>query len=147
MTEHSAEQMARIHAAAFPESRGWSTDEFAALAQSQHVFFVSKPDGFAVGRVIVDEAELITIAVTPTAQGQGLGRALLRLFESTAQSRGADRAFLEVAEDNTRALALYRQVGWRESGCREGYYTRKTGEKLAAFLFEKTLKLRATPEK
>lgn len=147
MTELSHSDMARIHAAAFPDSRGWRRDEFAALAQSQHVFFVSKPDGFAAGRVIVDEAELLTIAVAPAAQGQGFGRVLLQRFEHMAQSRGATCAFLEVAEDNAPALALYHRAGWRESGRREGYYSRKTGKKLDALLFEKPLDVATSLEK
>lgn len=147
MADLSADHMARIHAAAFPDSRGWSADEFTALAQSPHVFFVATADGFAAGRVIVDDAELLTIAVAPATQGQGVGHALLHLFERAAQSRGATRAFLEVAEDNARALALYRQAGWRESGRRAGYYARKTGKNLDALLFEKALNPGTGPEK
>lgn len=135
----SASDMARIHAAAFPDSRGWNADEFADLAQSEHVFFVFKPDGFAAGRVIVNEAELLTIAVHPSAQKQGLGRHILRDFETTAHARGATSAMLEVATDNSPARALYQQAGWSESGRRKDYYTRQAGKKIDALVLHKQL--------
>ncbi len=126
-----------LHRAAFTSSRGWSGDEFAALLASPHIFVVGGEAGFALGRVIVDESELLTIAVHPNAQGAGLGQQLLQQFEQLSQARGATRAFLEVAADNMSALSLYTGAKWRESGRRVGYYTRADGSKQDALLMEK----------
>lgn len=121
------EAMAALYAAAFPTGRAWTADEMAGLIAAAGGFAVSADRGFALGRAIAGEAELITIAVSPMARRQGTGRALLAAFEAQAQARGAATAFLEVAADNTPALALYRAAGWAETGRRAGYYARATG--------------------
>jgi ribosomal-protein-alanine N-acetyltransferase len=79
-------------------------------------------DGFALGRVADDEAELLTLVVAQEARGRGLGRRLLQRFEAAARLRHATEAFLEVASDNTAAMHLYRSTGWRVVGTRPGYY-------------------------
>lgn len=118
--------MAALYARAFPQSRPWSPDEIAQLAAPPG-FVVTAETGFALGRAVAGEAELVTIAVDPSARRQGLGRTLLAAFEAEARALGAETAFLEVAEDNTAALSLYRATGWTETGRRRGYYQRATG--------------------
>ena len=122
----TAEEMAALYASAFPGSRPWSPEEIADLAAPPG-FAVTAPAGFALGRAVADEAELVTIAVDPDARRQGAGRALLARFEAEARARNATTAFLEVAEDNAPARALYAAAGWRETGRRKGYYARPTG--------------------
>ncbi|GKY89373.1 GNAT family N-acetyltransferase [Sinisalibacter aestuarii] len=119
--------LATLHAAAFIESRAWSAEEIADMIAGPGGFVVTRPGGFAIGRVIADEAELITIAVAPETQRRGTGRALLADFERGALARGADTAFLEVAADNAAACALYSRAGWRQTGRRAGYYLRPSG--------------------
>ena len=99
-------------------------------------FVVTVSQGFAIGRSVAGEAELITLAVDPAAQGHGKGRKLLAAFESAAQ---ADRLFLEVAADNRPALALYHAAGWAEAGRRPRYYPRATGGAVDALTLTKTL--------
>ena len=94
---------------------------------------------FALGRVTLDEAELLTLAVDPAHQRQGLGRQCLAQFEAKAQENGATRAFLEVAASNHAALALYRNTGWTQDGTRPNYYATATGRE-DAILFSKCLK-------
>jgi [ribosomal protein S18]-alanine N-acetyltransferase len=119
--------MAAIYASAFPNSRAWSAEEIAGLIAGPGGFSVSSEAGFALGRAIAGEAELITIAVAPEARRKGAGKALLAEFEAQARAREADTGFLEVAADNAVALALYRRAGWQENGRRKGYYARPTG--------------------
>lgn len=132
------EDMAALYARAFPESRPWSAEEIATLIHGPGGFAVSSPSGFAIGRAIAGEVELITIAVAPEARRQGAGRALLTDFEADARARDAETAFLEVAADNASALALYRQAGWQERGRRKGYYARPDGA-IDALMFQKAL--------
>ena len=139
MSDATADALSAIHVAAFITTRGWSADEIVQLQSSPHVFTVECPNGFAMGRVVVDEAELLTVAVTPAAQGQGIGAKLLQDFEHRATQRGATRAFLEVAKDNSAALALYQRAGWSTCGQRPAYYTRSDGSTCDATLMEKHL--------
>ena len=96
--------------------------EFADLLASPHAFLLTRPDGFLLGRLVVDEAEVLTLAVAPESRRQGIARDLMDNFAATSRDRGATRAFLEVAADNAPAQALYHGTGWRESGRRRRYY-------------------------
>ena len=93
-----------------------------SLLGSPLCFVVSEPQGFAMGRVVAGEAELLTIAVDPMAQGQGVGTRLMRAFLGELQQRGAECVFLEVADTNAPARALYARVGFGVTGRRRGYY-------------------------
>ncbi|CAN0605058.1 unnamed protein product, partial [Ectocarpus sp. 12 AP-2014] len=103
----------------------WSAQDFADLLGKPGVFLISERAGFALGRTVLDEVELLTLAVAPGAQRSGSGTRLLAEFEHTAQNHGATRAFLEVAITNTAAKALYAGAGWRVDGVRAGYYRAK----------------------
>lgn len=132
--------LAALYATGFPDSRAWAADEFTALLAQPSIFLTTSGRlGFVLARVILDEAEVITLTIATSARGKGLGRRMLQDFETAAFRKGARRAFLEVAADNVAALALYQSCGWRESGRRRGYYQRKGGPGCDAFLFEKQL--------
>lgn len=133
------QDLAALHARAFKTPRPWAAEEFASLLSQEFVFLVSVPTGFALGRAIAGEAELLTIAVDPDARRSGAGRTLMSLFENEAIARESTESFLEVAEDNLAALSLYRGGGYRESGRRRGYYRSQNGVILDALVFRKAL--------
>jgi [ribosomal protein S18]-alanine N-acetyltransferase len=115
--------MAALHAAAFVTPRPWTVAELRDLLSSPLVFGLTEGEaGFLLGRVVADEAELLTIAVAPDARRQGLGRKLVAGFLAEARLRGATQAFLEVAAPNTAARQLYLSQGFVASGLRKGYY-------------------------
>jgi len=114
--------LAALHAACFTTPRPWTGAEFTDLLAAPACFLLAGPRGFLLGRVIADEAELLTLAVDPQARRAGLGRALVTRFAAAAQARGARSAFLEVSEANAPARALYAACGWQAAGRRRGYY-------------------------
>lgn len=59
------------------------------------------------------EIPSLGIAVHPAARRQGLGRIMMCHLHDAARARGAGRVRLRVAERNARAIALYRQLGYR----------------------------------
>ncbi len=132
-------ELAALHGRCFVVPRPFTEKEFAELLDSERCFLCAEPGGFALARVIADEAELLTLAVDPVARRQGLGRRLLAEFEETAQERGAARVFLEVSADNAAALALYTGTGYSESGRRRGYYRSPDGRRIDAILMDKPL--------
>jgi ribosomal-protein-alanine N-acetyltransferase len=133
------EDLARIHAEAFPASGGWSAREIANLLKQNSVFLIAESAGFAVGRIAADEAELLTLAVLPAHQGQGVGARLLSTFSKEAHVRGAASAFLEVADDNCAARALYDSAGFQQTGRRKSYYARSAAEAADALVLRKDL--------
>ncbi len=113
-----------LHAEGF--AKAWSDDDFRALLSQPGVaawiWHDDVPRGFILVRAVVDEAEIITIAVSPTQRRMGIGAALLKAA-SDELSRAAIRSlFLEVASDNTAARALYQAAGFAPFGKRAGYY-------------------------
>jgi ribosomal-protein-alanine N-acetyltransferase len=131
--------MAAIHRAAMPPDRPWSADEITSILNTHGAFFVAVPSGFAIGRAIADEAELLTLCVAPGHRRMGLGRRLLAAFGAEAGLRGANTAYLEVAADNAAAIGLYEGNGWVQSGRRNAYYARDTGAHVDALIFHKAL--------
>jgi ribosomal-protein-alanine N-acetyltransferase len=122
-------RMAQIHAAAFADhGQIWAEAEITAmLARPLIHAVIFGQDGFALLQILPPEAELLTIAIIPDAQGKGQGRTLLAKAMAHARIAGARHLFLEVAADNQSALALYRSAQFRQTGRRRGYYQRLGG--------------------
>jgi [ribosomal protein S18]-alanine N-acetyltransferase len=132
-------ELARLHGLAFSTTRAWSADEFAALLAQHGMVIAGDARGFALLRVTLDEAEVLTIATDPAHRRKGLARAALAQAEITAAQRGAVQVFLEVAEDNGPAQALYAQAGYAQIGRRPGYYLPKDAAPIAALVLRKAL--------
>ena len=126
------ERLAELHASAFDAP--WDAAALAALMAQPGVFAVERPDGFILMRVVADEAEILTLAVRPSARRRGLGEALTDQALADARALGADRAFLEVAEDNVAARALYARLGFTEAGRRRAYYAGPDGRRRDALV-------------
>ena len=76
----------------------------------------------SVVSAVAGEAELLTIAVHPDMQGQGLGQKMLDQVIEQAQRHQAEQVFLEVRESNHSAIALYERAGFCQLGQRNNYY-------------------------
>jgi ribosomal-protein-alanine N-acetyltransferase len=124
--------MAAAHAASFDEP--WGPEEIATLLDGPGGFgLVVRESGagqivaFILARAVADEAEVLTLAVDPARRRAGAGHALVEAAAIAAAAAGAQTLFLEVASDNTAALALYRAAGFALVGQRPAYYPRPTG--------------------
>lgn len=93
--------------------------------------------GFALARVVVQEAELLLLAVKKASQGKGVGQMLLDHFIADAKRRGAEHLHLEVREGN-RAVGLYKRSGFREIGRRRNYYSGSGGQVYDALTLART---------
>jgi [ribosomal protein S18]-alanine N-acetyltransferase len=82
--------------------------------------------GFALSRVILDEAELLLLAVQPAQRRYGVGRTLLAAVADEARIRGAVRIHLEMRDGNP-AAHLYDGAGFAEIGRRKRYYRGRDG--------------------
>ena len=85
-------------------------------------------------RRIADEAEILTLATHPEAQGAGRATALLAAALDTERAAGATSVFLEVAEDNAAARALYDRAGFIQVAERKDYYKSANGLTTARIL-------------
>jgi len=57
--------------------------------------------------------EITTVATLPGHQGRGYATAIVRALVERIRSRG-DRPFLTVGTGNTRAIEIYRRLGFKE---------------------------------
>ncbi len=123
--QQDAAAIAALHAASF--QRGWGEDELRRLLLDRSVVahriavgrvFV----GFILSRLAAGEAEILSIAITPSWRGRGFARPLLDFHIRRLAGLGVRAAFLEVDEHNTPAAGLYRNAGFYEVGRRRGYY-------------------------
>lgn len=118
--------MERLETLCFEEP--WTPAALAqALGQQGEVALGAEDDqgrlcAFALGIVVLEEAELHTIGVDPAEQGKGRGRRLLKAFIAECVARGVRRLFLEVRLDNLAALALYRSEGFVPLRTLRDYY-------------------------
>jgi len=91
--------------------------------------------GYLLAMMIDDEAEILSIGVTPDRQRQGVGKLLLQHFFEHGTSQNMTRVVLEVAEDNVPALGLYRDFGFAAFGRRKGYY-KQGNQKIDAIMMK-----------
>ncbi|WP_331011985.1 GNAT family N-acetyltransferase [Sphingomonas sp.] len=97
-----------------------------------------RPVGFALSRIVADEAELLLLAVRPGDRRLGVGNLLLASVRDAARQRGARKLFLEVRDGNP-ARHLYDSAGFRVVGCRRGYYRGRDGGVHDAYTLESDL--------
>ncbi|WP_323767188.1 GNAT family N-acetyltransferase [Marinovum sp.] len=133
------EALAALHGAAFAPARGWSAAEFEGFLADPACLLATRPGGFALARVTLDEAELLTIATDPGRRRKGTARSLLAELLAKLVARGAETLFLEVAEDNAAARALYAAAGFAQAGRRRRYYPRPDGPPADALILRRAL--------
>lgn len=120
-------RMAALHRAGFTTPRPWTEAEFADLLTQPGVLVETAPDGFALLRITLDEAELLTITTAPEARGRGISSSLLSRILARAADAGARSCFLEVAADNAAGRRLYDRAGFAQVGSRRRYYRAPDG--------------------
>ena len=76
----------------------------------------------SVTSLVLEDAELETIAVAGAWQRRGVGRRLLEGLMQRCAEVGARRLMLEVRASNQAAQRLYSIAGFTETGRRPGYY-------------------------
>ena len=94
--------------------------------------------GFAMVRTVLDEVELLLLAVTPACRRRGVGTALLRAVIGDGAAAGAADLHLEVRAGN-EAVALYRAHGFAKVGERRGYYRGRSGQAHDAHTYRRPL--------
>lgn len=96
------------------------------------------PAGFVLTRHVLDEEELLLIAVVPGARRRGVGAALIEHLFAAARLRGVERIFLEMRRGNP-AIHLYCKFGFEPIGERRNYYRMANGERIDAITFARVV--------
>jgi ribosomal-protein-alanine N-acetyltransferase len=138
----AADVFAALHAEAF--ELAWSASAFHGMLLGYGAFGLlatedERPLGMLVASSVGDNAEVLTIAVSPRARQRGLGRALMTGAEREARARGAHAIVLDVAIDNQAGRALYAGLGFAQIGVRSNYYQAGGGPPRDALVLRKDI--------
>lgn len=110
--------------------RGWSRQQFLdELVHDGHACVACRGDvlvGYICLHWVLDEAEILNLAVCPSGRRLGVGASLLCWALQQAVAAGARLMHLEVRETSLPAVALYQQNGFVVTGRRPGYYPQNT---------------------
>ena len=125
MSREHLSEVASIEEMSF--SLPWSLESFELMLTEQASALVALEDGRVLGYVgmmcVLDEGQIINVAVHPDARRRGVGRRLMEAAQTYAKERGIVFLSLEVRESNIAARSLYSSLGWEEQGIRKGFYS------------------------
>ncbi|MGB8817737.1 MAG: N-acetyltransferase [Rhizobiaceae bacterium] len=119
--------------------RPWNDGEFRSLLAQGPVFgFIARPvgradapAGFVLARLVAGEAEILTVAVSKPNRRSGLGRKLMDAVLRQLHAQRAQVLILEVDEQNSPAIGLYKKLGFLEVAKRPSYYQTADGRSSA----------------
>lgn len=106
------------------QSHPWSLKQFAEAVDSYQCTVIEQQGqlvGFCILQPVLDEANLLLMAVAPDQQGKGLGYQLLEHSIEQLPNQPV-QIFLEVRESNTAAIRLYEKAGFHQIDVRKNYY-------------------------
>ncbi|HJV45464.1 MAG TPA: ribosomal protein S18-alanine N-acetyltransferase [Bacillota bacterium] len=127
MTLDDLDGISKIEKSSF--SVPWSTKSFVNELTSNHFAYYlvleinGKLAGYGGMWIIVDEAHITNIAISPTFRGKKWGEKLLAAMIVHASRMGAVAMTLEVRVSNMIAQRLYQKFGFDKTGIRPKYYS------------------------
>ncbi|MDC3003112.1 GNAT family N-acetyltransferase [Paracoccaceae bacterium] len=132
-------EMAKLHLLSGEHTRPWSEIEYKNLLDADTSRFFHTKNGFLIGRVIDQDAEILNVIIHPDYRRLSKASKLIGIFEKEAKDAGCSRCFLEVAESNSSAKELYKALGYLKVGQRNNYYKFVDGRKDDAAILSKEI--------
>ncbi|MGM0899397.1 MAG: ribosomal protein S18-alanine N-acetyltransferase [Bacillota bacterium] len=127
MTIHDVDAVYEIEKQSF--TLAWTKEAFEQemLKNEFAYYMLAETEQGIVGYcgmwLVMDEAHITNIAISPQQRGKKLGEALMRAAMESAKAQGAKLMTLEARVSNIAALNLYKKLGFQNGGIRKGYYT------------------------
>ena len=105
----------------------WARNDYVTFEKENgRLFFVALYQesivAYCVVTRVVDECEILRIAVKKSCRRLGIAYRLLKEVIDLSQSSKVRFYYLEVRESNVNAKKLYEKLGFLESGRRKDYY-------------------------
>ena len=122
------------------QSHPWTFKQFedaVTAYQSTVIEQAGKIVGFCILQPVLDEANLLLMAIDPAQQGKGLGYQLLDASIALLKNNPV-QIFLEVRESNTAAIKLYEKSGFHQIDLRKNYYPHVNGSREHAIIMVKS---------
>ena len=121
------------------QSHPWTLKQFedaVTAYQSTVIEVQGQVAGFCILQPVLDEANLLLMAIDPAQQGQGLGYQLLDASVAMLKNNPV-QIFLEVRETNIAAIKLYEKSGFHQIDLRKNYYPGSNGTREHAIIMVK----------
>jgi [ribosomal protein S18]-alanine N-acetyltransferase len=122
------------------QTHPWTMKQFEEAVQAYQSTVIEedgKVIGFCILQPVLDEANLLLMAVDPNFQGKGYGYKLLEESISLLKNSPV-QIFLEVRESNIAAIALYEKAGFHQIDLRKNYYPNPDGSREHAVIMVKS---------
>lgn len=108
-------------------STPWSESSVASELENELSLWLVATDGQKVlgyvgSQCVLDEADMMNLAVLPESRHTGLGKKLVTALVDALKARGIRSLTLEVRVSNEAAKSLYAGLGFSEVGRRPKYY-------------------------
>lgn len=101
------------------------------MDQGNTIFIVAKDPaeggklcGYCAVMRILNESELVSIAVHEDYRNMGIAREILDIAYDMARDAGVEMIHLEVRESNEAAISLYESEGFERDGLRKDFYSK-----------------------
>lgn len=136
-----SEKFAKIHSQSFNQKNlKYSSDFILSLLKNPKISYIYKKNkGFCIFSCNEKEAEIITMAILPKYQNQGIGFLILTELEGILSEISCNKVFLEVASNNLIAIHLYDKLGFKTFGTRKNYYSISKNNRVNAILMKKII--------
>lgn len=140
MTEEDVDSVVQIEQQLF--SKPWTKQDFMNSMSDRHNIYVVAEDekqeviGYCGIWGVLDEGQITNVAVRPDAQGQGIGYEMLSELLRIGKNEGLQQYTLEVRVSNSRAISLYRRLGFEEEGIRKNFYEKPVEDGIIMWLRE-----------
>lgn len=125
MNKDHVSQISHLEAQCFSDP--WSEKSIASeLENPLSLWLVAEENGQVWGYVgsqtVLDESDMMNVAVDPGFRRQGIARALIETLIAELSKMGSRCLRLEVRVSNENARALYARMGFQQLGLRKNYY-------------------------
>lgn len=106
----------------------WTREGFFTFLTREDAMFLvveekEKILGYCGLLMVLDEGDVLNVAVKGDRQREGIGHFLVDSMIRLAAERGITTIHLEVRKSNETAFRLYERMGFVTDGIRKGYYT------------------------
>ena len=122
----SAELVSKIEKCCFTVP--WTSESIAEDMNSRVSFYIvaycgENAVGYISSHIVVDECEILRVAVLPEYRKRGTGTVLVAKMVELAENFNVSVVYLEVRTGNVAARTLYESAGFKFSGIRKKYYS------------------------
>ena len=121
------------------QSHPWTKKQFEDSVNTYQVTVIEQQEqvvGFCILQPVLDEANLLLMAVHPSQQGKGMGYQLLEASLAMLKNDPV-QVFLEVRESNIAAIKLYEKSDFHQIDMRKNYYPQADGSREHAIIMVK----------